>query len=287
MAHDGCRRDDRDVRAKPAPVAVPRRSGTLVSPVVRAVVAPVALLIVLLVGWAITTAPGGIPAYLVPTPMAVARRFVGDLIGSGILWPYIATTAGEALLGSLLGAAVAFPLAVLIHRSRWAAAAVNPFLGATQAIPAIALAPLLVLWVGYGLTSVVALCALIVFFPILIGSVLGLRHVDPEVVDAARIDGAGSWARLRWIEIPLAMPSILAGVRNGVTLSVTGAIVGEMVMGGKGLGMILTGQRDALDTAGMVVTIIVLAGIASIAYGIVHLAERRWAANSLPPIEHS
>ena len=138
--------------------------------------------------------------------------------------------------------------------------------GVTQAIPAVAIAPLLVLWIGYGLGPVIVLCALIVFFPILISTVIGLRHVDADVVDAARMDGAGGWQLLTQVEFPMALASVLGGVRNGVTLSVTGAIVGEMVMGGGGLGTVLTVQRDSFDTAGMIATVIVLALIASSAY---------------------
>jgi NitT/TauT family transport system permease protein len=199
-------------------------------------------------------------------------------------WSYVALTVVEALGGVVLGVAVALPLAVLIHWSEWVSAAVNPFLGATQAIPAIALAPLLVLWIGYGLVPVILLCALIVFFPILISAVVGLRHVDAAVVDAGRMDGATRWQLLVHIELPMALPSILGGLRNGVSLAVTGAIVGEMVMGGNGLGTVLTVQRGNVDTAGMIATIVVLAAIASAAYALVLHAERTSRiVNSLRP----
>ncbi len=237
-------------------------------------VAPWVLAVVLLAGWQVTVLVTRLPSYLLPSPGAVVVR-LGQLLAEPAAWPFIGTTLLEAVGGCLLGAAVALPLAVLIHRSRWVNAAVTPFLGATQAIPAIALAPLLVLWVGYGLRSVVLLCALLVFFPILVASVVGLRHVDPPVIDAARMDGAGSVALLTHIELPLALPSILAGLRNGFTLSVTGAVVGEMVMGGDGLGQLLTIQRDSLDTAGMFATIVILCALASLAYGLIHQVERR------------
>ncbi len=222
--------------------------------------------------WAATR--GGVSSLLLPSPSAVVERLVTEL-GNAEFWGYVRVTLLEAVGGCVLGTAVALPLAIGIHRSRWAAAAVTPFLGATQAIPAIALAPLLVLWIGYGVVAVVTLCALMVFFPILISSVVGLRGVDRGVVDAARIDGATSWALLRHVELPMALPSILGGLRNGFTLSVTGAVVGEMVMGGAGLGMVLTVQRDSVDTAGMFASIIVLCLIASSAYYLIHLWERR------------
>lgn len=237
----------------------------------REVLAPISLGALLLLGWLLTAGQGSV---LLPTPGAVAARLVTDLTDPDY-WGYLWVTLVESLGGAALGTLVALPLAVLIHRSTWAAAAINPFLGATQAIPAIALAPLLVLWLGYGLFPVVVLCALIVFFPILISAVVGLRHVDPDVVDAGRIDGAGNWALLRHVEFPMALPSVLGGVRNGVTLAVTGAIVGEMVMGGSGLGTVLTIQRQSVDTAGMFATIVVLCVGASTAYAAIHLWERR------------
>jgi NitT/TauT family transport system permease protein len=191
------------------------------------------------------------------------------------LWSYLQVTFVEALGGCFVGALVALPLAVLITHSRLVSAAVTPYLGATQAIPAIALAPLLVLWVGYGLSAIVALCSLMVFFPILVSAVVGLRHVDSGVLDAASLDGAGAWARLWYMELPLAGANILSGLRNGFTLSVTGAVVGEMVMGGDGLGLLLTVQRDSADPAGMIASIVVLAVIASTAYSLIALLERR------------
>lgn len=240
----------------------------------RRFVAPAALGVVLLAGWAFATSATGVPAALLPSPAGVVQRLV-SLFASGEIWPYLGVTLTEALGGSLLGTLVALPLAVLVHRSGWVSDAVEPFLGATQAIPAIALAPLLVLWIGYGMTAVVVLCALMVFFPILIATVLGLRHIDHEILDAARMDGAGS-AHLLWqVEAPLALPSLLAGFKNGFALSVTGAVVGEMVMGGSGLGTVLTVQRDSVDTAGMFATIFVLCVLAATAYSLVNLWEKR------------
>jgi NitT/TauT family transport system permease protein len=232
---------------------------------------------VLLFAWLVATAPGAISPLLLPSPWSVAERLASGLVAEGNLWPYIGVTALESAAGCLVGLAIALPLAVLIYRSRWVSAAVIPFLGATQAIPAIALAPLLVLWIGYGLGAIVTLCVIMVFFPILVSTVVGLRHLDREVVEASLMDGAGSLARLRLIELPLAMPSVLAGVRNGFTLSVTGAVVGEMVMGGDGVGMLLTSQRDRFDTAGMIASIVVLAVMAALVYTFVATIERRWS----------
>lgn len=248
-------------------------------------VAP-ALFAALVVGaWLVATRTAGLPTFVLPTPGGVARRLAGDLQAAS-LWRHLGTTLVEALGGCLLGAAAGLPLAVAIHESRWFSAAVTPFVGATQAIPAIALAPLLVLWVGYGLVPVMLLCALMVFFPILVASLLGLRHVDADLVDAARMDGAGRLAQLVWVEAPLALPSVLSGLRNGFTLSVTGAVVGEMVMGGEGLGQLLTVQRDAADTTGMFSTLAVLCTVASATYQLIRHVERRSALANAQRRDH-
>lgn len=237
------------------------------------VIAPIVLALVLVGGWWLLCVLTDVQSWVLPSPGAVARRGT-EMLSQAWMWQRIGVTAGEALLGCVAGAAVALPMSYAIYRSRVFQAAVEPFLGATQAIPAIALAPLLVLWIGYGLAPIVTLCALMVFFPILVSSVLGLRHLDQDVLEAAELDGASGWVMARSMEIPLAMPAILAGLRNGFTLSITGAVVGEMVMGGSGLGAVLTQQRFNLDTAGMFVTIGVLCVLAMTLYAAIHRIER-------------
>ena len=237
------------------------------------VAAPIIFLALVLVGWWLTTSLTGIEAWRLPDPLAVARKGVA-LLQRPATWRQIAVTGGEAIAGCALGTVVALPLAYAIYRSRLLAAAVEPFLGATQALPAIAIAPILVLWVGYGITPVIVLCALMVFFPILVSSVVGLRHIDHELLEAAALDGATGWTMAVQMELPLAAPAILGGLRNGFALSVTGAVVGEMVMGGSGLGQVLTQMRSNVDTAGMFVVIAILCVMATILYVIVYRIER-------------
>ena len=237
------------------------------------VAAPIIFLALLLAGWWLSTALTGIEAWRLPNPMSVISK------GSVILalpstWHKVAVTGAEAVAGCLLGSLVALPSAYVIYRSRLLAAAVEPFLGATQALPAIAVAPILVLWVGYGFMSIVVLCALMVFFPILVSTVVGLRQIDSELLEAAAQDGATGWTMAVYMELPLAAPAILGGLRNGFALSVTGAVVGEMVMGGSGLGQVLTQMRNNVDTAGMFVIIIILCSMATLLYVIVYRIER-------------
>lgn len=237
------------------------------------VLAPVVFLVILLAGWWATTSLCGIESWRLPSPADTWTRFVA-MAASGSLWRRMVVTAAEALAGSALGAVVALPLAYLIYRVPIISAAVEPFLGATQALPAIAIAPLLVLWIGYGIASITVLCALIVFFPILVSTTVGLRHLSQELLEAAELDGASGWTMAFMMEFPLAAPSILGGIRNGFTLSVTGAVVGEMVMGGEGLGQVLTSARSHVDTAGMFVTIILLCILATVIYALIYRLER-------------
>lgn len=234
---------------------------------------PLAIAAVVLLLWEAVATTGAVRAHFLPAPSAVAGRLWTEVI-DGQLLGYTWVTLSEALLGSLLGAAVAMPLGYLIARNRWAAAGLQPYIAASQALPAVALAPLLALWLGYGVLPIVLLCALLVFFPILLATVLGLRTLDRDVVDAARLDGAHGWSMLRHIELPMSLPSLLTGLRNGFTLSVTGAVVGEFVMGGQGLGMVLSVQAHSADTTGLFATLTVLSLLAVLMYVLLREVER-------------
>ncbi|AJZ85785.1 ABC transporter permease [Streptomyces sp. AgN23] len=239
----------------------------------RGVLPPLAFGLLLLVVWDIVTRTGAVAEFYLPAPLDLARHFLDDVF-HGDLVDYTKETVWEALAGSGIGIGVALPLGYLIARSELAAAALQPYVAASQAMPAVALAPLLALWIGYGLLPIAVLCALLVFFPILVNTVLGLRSLDPDVMGAARVDGVGWWGMLWYIELPLALPSVLAGVRNGLTLSITGAVVGEFVMGGDGLGQLLSVQRQEADTIGLFSTLVMLGLLAAVLYGMVRLVER-------------
>lgn len=225
----------------------------------RATLPPVTLGVVLVLVWALLSAVLG--SATVPSPVDLGERLALEIADGDILYA-AAETFGVSALGSLLGLLVALPLGYLLAHSSTATAALGPYLAASQAIPAVAFAPLLALWFGYDAFPKALLCALLVFFPILLNTVLGLSTLDRDIVGAARVDGAGAGRLLLYIEAPMALPAVLTGVRNGFVLSVTGAVVGEFVMGGSGLGELLSVFRDRVDTAGMVATLLVLAALA-------------------------
>ena len=258
--------------APPVDSACSRRSRSWLARSAMSALAPVALGVVALIVWQMVTQSGAFNPYLLPTPGQVARSFA-DAAGSGLFVRYGSTTLAESLVGFALGAAVALPMGYAIARSRTLAAALEPYMAASQAIPAVALAPLLVLWLPGGLAPIALLCALIVFFPAAINTTLGFRRLDRDVVDAARIDGAGGWSLLRHIETPLALPTVLAGLRTSLTLSITGAVVGEFVLSDQGLGGLLTIAHGNFDAPLVFATLIALAILAMALYGVARLLE--------------
>ena len=218
-----------------------------------------------------------ISAFLLPAPADVWRSFWLGLLDAQQLPAEALVTLEESLGGFALGALVALPVGYGVARSRLLGRMLQPYIAASQAVPAVALAPLLVLWLPYGLPPVVALCALIIFFPAVVNTVLGVRGLDRDIVDAARVSGAGRWALVRYIELPLALPSILAGLRTSLTLSITGAVVGEFASGGVGLGgALLTAQADH-DAPLVFATLLMLGLLAAAYYGGARLVERRFS----------
>ena len=211
---------------------------------------------------------------MLPAPVDVLRSFWRSLT-DGLLPSYTLATLEESLVGFALGACIAVPLGYGIARSRLVSRAMEPYLAASQAIPAVALAPLLVIWLGYGLPPIALLCALIVFFPAVVTTTLSMRMLDRDVLAAARTDGAGWWALVRHIELPLALPGILAGLRTSLTLSITGAVVGEFVVGDRGLGGLLNIARGQFDSALVFATLLMLALLATTLYLLARLIEWR------------
>ena len=228
---------------------------------------------VLALWWAVTRAGLILPVFL-PGPFDVARRLWLGVSRGGLLG-YAQVTLTEAVLGCLAAAALSRPLAWGLFHWRLFARAVLPYIAASQAVPAIAVAPLLVVWIGYGTVPTVVLCVLMVFFPITVSVLLGLRSLDTDIIDAARLDGAHGPSMVAYRELPLALPAILSGLRTGFTLSVTGAVIGEMTMGGKGLGMVLASQRQSVDTAGLFSTIAILCIMATSIHWCLQELERR------------
>jgi NitT/TauT family transport system permease protein len=220
------------------------------------------------------TTYGHISSLILPAPGDVLASLSAGF-SSGLFLSNALVTIEESLLGFLLALGIALPLGYGLAKSRLIAAAVQPYLAAGQAIPAIVIAPLLILWLGYGLVPNLILCMFVVLFPMVITTVLGVQTIDQALIDAARVEGAKGWSMLAYIEFPLALPAILAAVRTGLTLSITGALVGEFVSGGdSGLGALILQAKDQFDMPLMFATLVVLGALAALYYGTTWLLTR-------------
>ncbi len=231
----------------------------------------------LLVGvfiWWIISLTANLPAFILPSPMDVWLRFLGAL-SDGALAVNTGVTLLEVLLGLLFGVGLATLLGYLVAKSRLLEQVLSPYLVASQAIPLVAIAPLLVIWFGPGMFSKVLICALIVFFPVLVNTVVGIRAVPAPLHDLMRSLHATRRQILLKLEIPAALPIFLGGLRIGATLSVIGAVVGELVGSDRGLGFLINIGRGQYDTALVFVAVFVLIILALCLYGIVAWMEAR------------
>jgi len=241
----------------------------------RRIGAALVSLVAFLVVWKLATIIGGYPEFILPAPEVVVERGA-RAIASGVLWEHTGATVLEVALGFTAGATVAVLTGIALGKSVLVERVLSPYIVAAQAVPILALAPLLDIWFGGGLLARVVICALIVFFPIAIATMVGIRSTDPLLDEMLRSLGAGPAQRTRLLEIPSALPVIFGGLRVGVTLAVIGAVVAEWAGASIGLGVLINIANQGLfDTPLMFVALAVLAGIGLAFYGLVVLVERR------------
>jgi len=226
-----------------------------------------------LAGWEALVRLNHFPSFILPLPGQVWLRFLTVLSNGDLAW-HTAVTLGEVLGGLALGLAAATALGYLIAKSPGLERALTPYIVASQAVPVVAIAPLLVIWFGVGLQSKVLICALIVFFPILINTVVGLRAIEPELHELMRSLRATPWQMFIKLDVPGALPVWLGGLKVGATLSVIGAVVGEFVGADRGLGFLIKFARGQYDMPLVFVGVSALVVIALALYGLVSLAER-------------
>jgi NitT/TauT family transport system permease protein len=235
----------------------------------------VASLVGFLVAWKLVVLATDMPDYILPAPEIVAERGV-RAIASGTLWMHTSATLLEIALGFVTGAAAAVATGLLLARSVLLERVLSPYIVAAQAVPILALAPLLDIWFGGGLLARVVICALIVFFPIAIATMVGVRSVDPALVELFDAIGAGEGFRVRRLDIPWALPVIFGGLRVGVTLAVIGAVVAEWAGASVGLGILINiADQGLFDTPLMFVALVTLAVIGLAGYALVVALEHR------------
>jgi len=211
--------------------------------------------------WKMIVHLGQYPPFFLPTPERVALRGL-QALREGVLQKHALITLAEVFAGLGLGLTVAFVLGYALAKSRGLERVLAPYLVASQAIPIVALAPLLVIWFGAGSLSKVLVCALTLFFPVLINTIVGVRGVDSDLLELMRSLQASRWQIFTLLELPAALPILFGGLKVGVTLSVIGAVVGEFVGADRGLGFLVNLARGLFDTPLMFVALFTLMFIA-------------------------
>lgn len=227
--------------------------------------------------WQIIVIVGRYPTFILPTPGEVWTELLRS-IQLPSFWGHIAITLIEVLSGLLIGATLAMVFGYILAKSPLLNSILSPLIVASQAVPIVAVAPLLAIWFGYGLTPKIVTSLLIVFFPILINVATGLRSIEPNLRDLMRSLQANRRQMFIKLEVPAALPMMLSGFKVGATLAVIGAIVGEFVNSDQGLGFLIKQGNGEYNTARTFVALIALMVMALAMYGSVALLERKWLA---------
>jgi NitT/TauT family transport system permease protein len=236
-----------------------------------AILSPLAAVVGVLALWEIGVRAFGVPAYILPPPSTVAVVMQSK---APLLLAHGWVSTVEIVLGYVLSIAVGVPLALATFLWPAFARSVYPLLVSSQAVPKMAVAPLFIVWFGFGLLPKVLIAFLIAFFPIVISTVVGLAAIEPEKIHLARSMGLGAAATFFKIRLPNALPSIFGGLKVAITLAVVGAVVGEFVGGDAGLGYVLMSANGSMDTALLFAGLIGLTVIGVVFYLLIELAER-------------
>jgi putative hydroxymethylpyrimidine transport system permease protein len=230
-----------------------------------------ALVLALLVAWELYARSGAVDELILPAPTQIA-----DAIGRDhrLLWDNLLVTASEVAIGLIAALALGFGLAVALHFSRTARRAVYPLLVGSQALPIVVIAPLLLVWLGFGLAPKVVIIALISFFPIVVTTLDALRNVDEDLRKLLRTMDATRWQAFRFAELPAAAPAALSGAKIAVAVSVIAAVFAEYAGSSSGLGHLILQAIPQLQTARAYAAVAILAVLAIALFYLLSAAER-------------
>ncbi|MCB1387260.1 MAG: ABC transporter permease [Nitratireductor sp.] len=223
-------------------------------------------------GWQILVPLAGLSEFVLPTPLAIAKRMVSQF---SLLATHSYVTLFEVLAGFAIGVLVGVPLALAIFYSRAFERAIYPLLVAMQTVPKVALAPLLVLYLGYGWAPKITLAFLISFFPIVISTVVGLQSLDKNLVSLVRSMGASEWQTFFKVRLPAALPNIFGGFKVAISLAVIGAVIGEYVAAERGLGYLQLQANSLFDTTLNFATVVTISVLGVVLYYAIDFIERR------------
>lgn len=246
----------------------------------------VALAIFLLALWEGACRLFAISPIILPTPSSTIMRLY-ELFHSGTIWPHLWATLFEVVAGFLLGCLAGLVAGAVVSLIPAFERLVYPYLVALQTLPKIAIAPLFVIWFGYGLTSKVIITALVCFFPVLVSVIAGFHSTDKDQLDMMKAFGATKWQILFRLRIPSALVLIFAGLEIAAVLAVIGAIVGEFVGAQVGLGYLVVTLNFSMDVPGVFAVLVVLSVIGLAMHGLMRYAARRyifWIRRSEAPV---
>ncbi|AGT32451.1 ABC transporter permease [Geobacillus genomosp. 3] len=232
----------------------------------------VALFVLLLLVWEL--AAKQMSPLVLPAPSVVAATLL-DGVKTGYFWPHIVRTSLEVLLGLSVGSGLGLVVGILMGEMEWLRKLFFPYVVASQAVPKLALAPLFILWFGFGMTSKVVITALICFFPLLENTVTAIQYTDRNKLELFRVLGATRWQTLIHLKLPAGLPSIFAGFRVAVVLAVVGAVVGEFIGASEGLGAMIIASQGMMDTPLMFSVLLLLTMLGAVLYQMVHFLEKR------------
>lgn len=236
------------------------------------------LFVAALVGWELFVRVRGLPPLVLPGPGVVWRAVVEQVVDGG-LWVHLWVTLAEVLLGFALGSVIGIGLGAAVAFSSRLGRVIRPYIVASQAMPKLALAPIMVVWFGFDLTPKIVIAGLISFFPLFENMVAGLQAVDPDQVELFRSLRAGRWETFVKLRLPWAVPFIMAGLRVALILSLVGAVVGEFVGANKGLGALIVSAQGTMNTPLMFAVFVVLTALGIVLSLLADVAERlalRW-----------
>ncbi|MFN9471019.1 ABC transporter permease [Acidovorax sp.] len=263
--------------ANPQPAAMERKRRP--HPLASTRVQSILLLITLLGSWEAAVRLLKVPRHLVPPvsdiALALWRGLATHPLAKDGFWYHGGVTVSEILLGFLIGSGVGLAIGIVVSQMPRVEALLDPYVAALQSVPKVAIAPIIVVWLGFGISSKVVIICLLTFFPVLVTSIAGFKAVDPDRIDLLRSLSATPWQIFRKAKFPSAMPYIFAGLNMAAAFSVVGAVVGEFVGAQAGLGVLILQMEAQADSGGSFAVCVVLSVIGIVLTGLLRRIERR------------
>lgn len=241
-----------------------------------------AVFVFVLLAWELGVKLFDVDSYVLPPPSEIVEQLQVQL-SDQIFWGHVWVTSQEAMIGFAIGILAALVLGTAISQISIVEKTLMPYIVAFQTVPKVALAPLFVVWFGFGMTSKIVMAAVICFFPMLINVIEGLRSADADRIQMLKVFGAGKWQIFRKVQMPSAMPFIFAGIDVGIVFAILGAVVGEFIGAQEGLGYVLLQSNYNFDIPGMFGVLVVLSVMGLIGHAVVRVIQRRvtfWAEQS-------